>query len=391
MATVELHVVEGRAGGHARRRRLRQRRSSPACGMLCTSLQSPRRGVRRVAAFARRLPRRFDDRDPARPPMGQPARQLGVPRRAHARRPARPRDLRPTATACRSTATCAARRSTSSRDSTPGRLLARGSTTARIPTCSRLPVPARRRRSTRASTSAGSGSRPRSSRRGRTAVPISFCWHPYLACPPVARRQLGCCAGPRASTCAVDERIIPTGARTPQPAERAPLGRRTFDDHYALGTRPPLLGRGRRAQRSSSRFGRHYPFGQLYVPPRGDFIAIEPMTATIDALGRGTTPIVRAPATASAASFTIACGRVTPPRLLPPGAYTGFLGELCVPDDLYWVSRAAGRARRHVVPRPRRLVPPARRGIGHVVCLTHDACPTTRRRAPRRRSGCRIS
>ena len=30
---------------------------------------------------------------------------------------------------------------------------------------------------------------------------------------------------------------------------------------------------------------------------------------------------------------------MTPPRLLPPGAYTGFLGALCVPDDLYWVSR----------------------------------------------------
>ena len=26
-------------------------------------------------------------------------------------------------------------------------------------------------------------------------------------------------------------------------------------------------------------------------------------------------------------------------RLLPVGAHTGFLGALCVPDDLYWVCR----------------------------------------------------
>ena len=27
-------------------------------------------------------------------------------------------------------------------------------------------------------------------------------------------------------------------------------------------------------------------------------------------------------------------------RLLPPGAYTGeWIGDLCVPDDLYWVAR----------------------------------------------------
>ncbi|MDQ1433289.1 MAG: hypothetical protein QOF59_105, partial [Actinomycetota bacterium] len=25
--------------------------------------------------------------------------------------------------------------------------------------------------------------------------------------------------------------------------------------------------------------------------------------------------------------------------MLPPGAYTGFLGDLCVPDDLYWIAR----------------------------------------------------
>lgn len=62
-------------------------------------------------------------------------------------------------------------------------------------------------------------------------------------------------------------------------------------------------------------------------------------------------------------------------RLLPPGAHTGFLGELCVPADLYWVARApvalAGMAY------PGRVDWPLlhREGIGHVVCLTHTAAP----------------
>jgi len=60
-------------------------------------------------------------------------------------------------------------------------------------------------------------------------------------------------------------------------------------------------------------------------------------------------------------------------RVLPPGAHTGFLGDLCVPDDLYWIAREpvalagmsypgrADWARLHAL------------GIGHVLCLSHDA------------------
>ena len=63
-------------------------------------------------------------------------------------------------------------------------------------------------------------------------------------------------------------------------------------------------------------------------------------------------------------------------RLLPPGAYTGdWIGDLCIPDDLYWVARQPvalagmsypGRANWHEL---------HELGIGHVVCLTHDAVP----------------
>ncbi len=63
-------------------------------------------------------------------------------------------------------------------------------------------------------------------------------------------------------------------------------------------------------------------------------------------------------------------------RILPPGAHTGeWIGELCVPDDLYWVARAPvalagmsypGRADWQLL---------HSHGIGHVVCLTADVVP----------------
>jgi len=126
---------------------------------------------------------------------------------------------------------------------------------------------------------------------GRSAVPISFCWHPFFQLPGVPRRDWEL-RWPRCERVLVDDRVIPTGERVAQPADRAPLADRTFDDHYALGAdRRFALRAGRRGV--ELRFGPTYPFAQLYVPKRGNFAAIEPMTATIDALGRGTTPLVK--------------------------------------------------------------------------------------------------
>jgi Swiss Army Knife protein, DSP-PTPase phosphatase domain len=62
-------------------------------------------------------------------------------------------------------------------------------------------------------------------------------------------------------------------------------------------------------------------------------------------------------------------------RLLPPGAYTGFLGQLCVPDDLYWISRAPAAIVGMSYPGRADWSLLHTEGIGHVVCLTHDAPP----------------
>src|SRR5438034_7006714 len=102
---------------------------------------------------------------------------------------------------------------------------------------------------------------------GRAAVPVSFCWHPFFRIPGAPKRAWEL-RWPACERVLVNERVIPTGERVAQSAEDAPLARRTFDDHYALGTdrRFSLDARGRRVD---LRFGPTYPFAQLYVPARG--------------------------------------------------------------------------------------------------------------------------
>jgi aldose 1-epimerase len=135
------------------------------------------------------------------------------------------------------------------------------------------------------------------------AVPISFGWHPYLRLPHAPRREWEL-RWPACEHIEVDDRVIPTGARTPQPAQNDPIGSRTFDDHYALG-RDRTFAIGARGRRLTLQFDTSYPYAQLWVPARRQHVSIEPMTAEIDALGRGTAPTVAA-GEAFRASFTIA-------------------------------------------------------------------------------------
>jgi aldose 1-epimerase len=134
-------------------------------------------------------------------------------------------------------------------------------------------------------------------------VPVSFGWHPFVRLPNAPRREWEL-RWPACEHIEVDDRVLPTGARTPQAAERAPIGARTFDDHYALGrVRRFAIGAGRRTLTFA--FDRGYPYAQLYAPPRKQFVAIEPMTATVDALGSGTAPVVM-PGDHFRAAFTMA-------------------------------------------------------------------------------------
>jgi galactose mutarotase-like enzyme len=126
---------------------------------------------------------------------------------------------------------------------------------------------------------------PRSDR----PVPISFGWHPYVKLPsgPRAAWRL---RWPACEHVEVDTRTIPTGRRVALAAQNDPIGDRTFDDHYALGRNRTLaIADDRRWL--TFHFDAAYPYAQLFVPPRRRLVAIEPMTAEIDALGRGTAPV----------------------------------------------------------------------------------------------------
>jgi Swiss Army Knife protein, DSP-PTPase phosphatase domain len=69
-------------------------------------------------------------------------------------------------------------------------------------------------------------------------------------------------------------------------------------------------------------------------------------------------------------------------RLLPVGAHTGFLGGLCVPDDLYWIARDPVALAGMAYPGRADWDLLFDNGIGHVVCLSHaepkyDPAPCT--------------
>jgi galactose mutarotase-like enzyme len=137
---------------------------------------------------------------------------------------------------------------------------------------------------------------------GTQAVPISFGWHPYIRLPNAPRREW-MLHWPACEHLEVDEHTIPTGRRTHQDPTVVALARATFDDHYALG-RHRQFSISARNTALTLRFDAHYPYAQLFVPPRRAMLSIEPMTAEIDALNRGGAPMVE-PGDRFRASFSI--------------------------------------------------------------------------------------
>jgi hypothetical protein len=77
---------------------------------------------------------------------------------------------------------------------------------------------------------------------------------------------------------------------------------------------------------------------------------------------------------------------VVPPRLLPPGSGAGFLGDLAVPADLYWVTRSPAPLAGMGYPRGNAWEALHDAGLRHVVSLTptapYDATPLALHHAP---------
>jgi galactose mutarotase-like enzyme len=119
----------------------------------------------------------------------------------------------------------------------------------------------------------------------RAAVPISFGWHPYFRLPATPRREWSLRL-PAGWELELDHRMLPTGGRRRVPARTSALGATALDHHFALGTDRRFVLAGT-TQRLTVTFGRAYPFAQVFAPARRPFVAIEPMTAPIDALRSG--------------------------------------------------------------------------------------------------------
>jgi aldose 1-epimerase len=126
-----------------------------------------------------------------------------------------------------------------------------------------------------------------------TPVPVSFGFHPYLQLG--GERSALEVTLPARTHLALDARGLPTGAAETQDAEHAPLGERTFDDHYEVGE-DPVAFTARDADRAVTvSFERGYPYAQVFAPAGQPFLCLEPMTATVSALTHpGACPLVEA-------------------------------------------------------------------------------------------------
>jgi aldose 1-epimerase len=141
---------------------------------------------------------------------------------------------------------------------------------------------------------------------GDRTVPVAFGWHPYLRVPgpPRARWTLRL---PAREHLALDELGIPTGASTREPSEDDAIGRRTFDDLYALGRDHRLAFAADDGASIELRGDAGYPYAQVWVPAGMPFAALEPMAAPTNALADGHPPLVE-PGDAFTARFTLTVG-----------------------------------------------------------------------------------
>jgi galactose mutarotase-like enzyme len=118
------------------------------------------------------------------------------------------------------------------------------------------------------------------------SVPMCFGYHPYLQLPGVPRAEW-VLETPAMRHLPVDNWGIPTGAHEDWAGTSAPLGDSTYDDGFDEvpdGSVFAISGGGRRVEMT---FAKGYPAAQLFAPPSGDVIAIEPMAAPTDALRKG--------------------------------------------------------------------------------------------------------
>ena len=138
---------------------------------------------------------------------------------------------------------------------------------------------------------------------GTNAVPLAFGWHPWLSLPGVARSEWEL-ALPDRTAIALDDLGLPTGERAAAPAERAPLGDRALDDHFAV---PPdarfLLSAGGRE--IAVEWAGGFRYAQVFAPTTLDVACLEPMVAPVAALSTGEDLELVQPGERASATFRV--------------------------------------------------------------------------------------
>lgn len=123
----------------------------------------------------------------------------------------------------------------------------------------------------------------------RQAIPVGFGWHPYFRLTARAddhRMQL-----PPAQKIEIDDRMIPTGARTDYAgfASKKRVGDTFLDNCFAAtraGAYKLTLQHGDTTLQVSAK-SQECPFFQVFTPPHRESIALEPMSCNVDAFHNG--------------------------------------------------------------------------------------------------------
>jgi aldose 1-epimerase len=140
------------------------------------------------------------------------------------------------------------------------------------------------------------------------AIPVGLGWHPYFRLADTAdAHHLHL---PPCTRVDVDDRMIPTGSRTPYTdfLKEKPLGKTVLDNCFHVEESHPLYhltlhGRGQSVALAASR--NLFPYFQVFTPPQRESIALEPMSCNVNAFQNGDGLVTVPPAGDWTAAFRV--------------------------------------------------------------------------------------
>lgn len=136
------------------------------------------------------------------------------------------------------------------------------------------------------------------------AVPVAFGFHPHLGLPDTPRGQWRLSL-PAMRRLPLDALGLPCGSSRYFPGEQALLATRALDDHFALDAASATLAIEDHCRRLGVELLEGYSHAQVYAPPGHDYVALEPMTAPVNALDSGQGLRVLAPGQRFQARFRV--------------------------------------------------------------------------------------